>query len=254
MPSLPLQPTPSSDSGAGDPSVGPAETIGPADLSGPRGAAGPSSLAGPAENLWHAAVRRDPEHARRYAERWRRISSEGADILGEARLVDAMAPRRARILDAGCGTGRLAAHLLPAGHTVVGVDLDPELIAVAREDHPQARWEVQNLAELDLHEEVGVCAERSDAGERLLFDLEVSAGNVLAFLSAAERRPALERLAAHLAPEGRLVVGFGAGRGYALEDFAVDAEASGLVLQQRFSSWDLRPAADDFLVAILARA
>ncbi|MCG7311436.1 SAM-dependent methyltransferase, partial [Brachybacterium sp. ACRRE] len=94
----------------------------------------------------------------------------------------------------------------------------------------------------------------SGAGERLVFDLEVSAGNVLAFLSAAERRPALQRLAAHLAPEGRLVVGFGAGRGYAFEDFAADAESAGLVLQHRFSSWDLRPAADDFLVAILARA
>lgn len=245
MPSLPLQPTPLSDSGAGAPSSGPAN---------PTAASGPTPSVGPDENLWHAAVRRDPGHARRYAERWRRIAAEGTDILGEARLIDAMAPRRARILDAGCGTGRLAAHLLPAGHALVGVDLDPELIAVAREDHPQARWEVQNLAELDLCEARGDRATPSDAGERLEFDLEVSAGNVIAFLSAAERRPALEHLAAHLAPEGRLVVGFGAGRGYAFEDFAADAEAAGLVLQQRFSSWDLRPAADDFLVAILARA
>jgi SAM-dependent methyltransferase len=251
MPSLPLQPTPPSRSGVGD------SPVGPADPPGSAGDSRPADPPGPAENLWHAAVRRDSEHARRYAERWRRIASEGADILGEARLIDAMAPRRARILDAGCGTGRLAAHLLPAGHTVVGVDLDPELIAVAREDHPQARWEVQNLAELDLRdpgEESTASTERSGGGERLVFDLEVSAGNVLAFLSAAERRPALERLSAHLAPEGRLVVGFGAGRGYAFEDFAADAEAAGLVLQQRFSSWDLRPAADDFLVAILGRA
>lgn len=245
MPSLPLQPTPPSDSGAGAPSSGPAD---------PTAAPERTPSVGPDENLWHAAVRRDPGHARRYAERWRRIAAEGTDILGEARLIDAMAPRRARILDAGCGTGRLAAHLLPAGHAIVGVDLDPELIAVAREDHPQARWEVQNLAELDLREAGGDRATPSDAGERLEFDLEVSAGNVLGFLSAAERRPALERLAAHLAPEGRLVVGFGAGRGYAFEDFAADAEAAGLGLQQRFSSWDLRPASDDFLVAILARA
>lgn len=248
MPSLPLQPTPPSEPGA------------ESSATGREASDGTAAPDGPDENLWHAAVRRDPGHARRYAERWRRIAAEGTDILGEARLIDAMAPRRARILDAGCGTGRLAAHLLPAGHELVGVDLDPELIAVAREDHPQARWEVQNLAELDLREDGGDRGEGgerttpSGAGERLVFDLEVSAGNVLAFLSAAERRPALQRLAAHLAPEGRLVVGFGAGRGYAFEDFAADAESAGLVLQHRFSSWDLRPAADDFLVAILARA
>jgi hypothetical protein len=74
---------------------------------------------------------------------------------------------------------------------------------------------------------------------------------VLTFLAGAERRPALTALAAHLAPEGRLVVGFGLDRGYALEDFTADADAAGLVLAQRFSTWDLRPAADDFLVGVL---
>ncbi|MCT1438821.1 SAM-dependent methyltransferase, partial [Brachybacterium paraconglomeratum] len=48
-----------------------------------------------------------------------------------------------------------------------------------------------------------------------------------------------------------LVVGFGLDRGYAVEDFTADAAAAGLVLAQRFSTWDLRPAADDFLVGVL---
>ena len=199
-------------------------------------------IPGPDENLWTAALRRNPEHAKGYAERWRRLEAAGKDILGEARLLDAMAERGARILDAGCGSGRLGGHLARAGHDVVGVDLDPHLIEVARAEHPGARWEVGNLAALDL---------RDEGGARLLFDLQVSAGNVLTFLAGAERRPALAALASHLAPQGRLVVGFGLDRGYAMPDFTADAEVEGLVLVQRFSSWDLRPASDDFLVGVL---
>ena len=195
-----------------------------------------SSPPGPDENLWSTALRRDPEHARRYAERWRRLEAAGQDIHGEARLLDAMAGRGSRILDAGCGSGRVGGYLARAGHTVTGVDLDPHLIEVARADHPEASWEVGNLAELELPEQ---------------FDLAVCAGNVLTFLAASERRPALARLAAHLAAEGRLVVGFGLDRGYAVEDFAADAEQAGLRLSARFGSWDLRPASEDFLVGIL---
>src|SRR5699024_778523 len=194
-----------------------------------------SSLPGPDENLWSTALRRDPEHARRYAERWRRLEAAGQDIHGEARLLDAMAGRGSRILDAGCGSGRVGGYLARAGHTVTGVDLDPHLIEVARADHPEASWEGGNLAELELPEQ---------------FDLAVCDGNVLT-CPAAERRPALARLAAHLAAEGRLVVGFGLDRGYAVEDFAADAEQAGLRLSARFGSWDLRPASEDFLVGIL---
>lgn len=198
---------------------------------------------GPAENLWSAAVRRNPEHARGYAARWRRIEASGQDIHGEARLLDAMAARGSRILDAGCGTGRVGGYLAARGHAVVGVDLDAELIEVARADHPGSRWEAGNLAALDL---------RGEDGERLEFDLAVCAGNVLTFLAASERRPALAALAAHLAEDGRLVVGFGLDRGYALADFEADAAAAELRLTQRFSTWDLRPAADDFLVGVLS--
>jgi len=51
------------------------------------------------------------------------------------------------------------------------------------------------------------------------------------------------------------VVGFGAGRGYDFGTFFEDASAAGLVLQQKFSTWDLRPfdVESDFLVAVLGR-
>lgn len=148
----------------------------------------PDAVPAPQENVWLAAVRADPEHPRRYAQRWDRFEEMGRDLDGEARLVDALAERGARILDAGCGTGRVGGRLAALGHTV------------------------------------------------------------------AERRPALERLRAHLAPGGRMVTGFGAGRGYPFEDFAADAEATGWRVDARFSTWQLHPPAEDFLVALLSRA
>ncbi len=87
------------------------------------------------------------------------------------------------------------------------------------------------------------------------FDLILCAGNVFGFLHADTRRDVLAQLASWLTPTGRAVVGFGAGRGYAFDDFFADAEASGLIVEQRFATWDLRPFTDDadFLVAVLVR-
>lgn len=76
---------------------------------------------------------------------------------------------------------------------------------------------------------------------REAFDAILCAGNVLGFLHPDTRRPVLAGFAARLAEGGRAVVGFGAGRGYAFDDFFTDVEASGLVREQTFSTWDLRP-------------
>lgn len=191
-------------------------------------------------------VSADPEHSTRYADRFRRLVAAGADAVGEARLVDAMAPRGARILDAGCGGGRIGGHLHRLGHVVVGVDVDPVLIRAAEEDHPGPTWLTGDLAELDLPAH----------GIRDPFDVVVSAGNVMAFLAPSTRGEVLARLRRHLAPEGRVVVGFGAGRGYPFDEFLADAETSGLVPDVLLSTWDLRPFRDDspFLVAVLRPA
>ena len=82
----------------------------------------------------------------------------------------------------------------------------------------------------------------------------VSAGNVMTFLDPATRRDVLDRLRVHLAPDGRLVVGFGADRGYEFDDFFADADSVGLRDELRLSSWDLRPfdaSSSTFLVAVL---
>ena len=55
-------------------------------------------------------------HTQWYIERFRALAAEGADLAGEARLVDAMLPRAARVLDAGCGTGRVGRAACPGPH------------------------------------------------------------------------------------------------------------------------------------------
>ena len=191
-------------------------------------------------------VAANPGHSHWYIERFRSMARAGEDLAGEARFVDAMAPRGARILDAGCGAGRLGGVLAKAGHHVVGVDVDPALIEAAEQDHPGPQWLVGDLAELDL----------PARGIVEPFDIIVSAGNVMAFLAPSTRVLVLRRLRAHLAADGRAVTGFGAGRDYEFAEFLDDAAVAGFVPDLLLSTWDLRPLADDsdFLVAVLRAA
>ncbi len=194
---------------------------------------------------WTRIIEEDPEHSERYAQRFRDMAADGVDLGGEARLIDAMVGRRSSVLDAGCGPGRVGAFLFDMGHRVVGVDVDPSLIAAAEADHPGPTWLVGDLAELDL----------GARGVDDLFDAIVCPGNVVAFLAASTRRLVLERLGAHLADDGRLVIGYGSGRGYEFADFFADVDAAGLEVDLRFGTWDLRPFTDDsdFLVAVLVK-
>jgi SAM-dependent methyltransferase len=99
------------------------------------------------QSTWAQIVADDPDHSAAYVERFRTMAAQGADLGGEARLVDALLPRRARVLDAGCGPGRVGAFLAAAGHEVVGVDADPVLIEAAEADHPGPHWIVGDLAD-----------------------------------------------------------------------------------------------------------
>jgi len=195
---------------------------------------------------WVTITKENPGHSAWYINRFRSMEQEGRDLAGEARFVDAMAPRGGRILDAGCGPGRVGAFLADLGHDVVGVDVDPELIAAADQDHPGPKWLVGDLAELDLS------TMRVAEG----FDVVVCVGNVMPFLAPSTRREVLGRLARHLVEGGRIVVGFGAGRGYEFTDFFADAGAAGLVPDLKLATWDMRPFGDDsdFLVGVLGVA
>jgi SAM-dependent methyltransferase len=199
-----------------------------------------------AQSIWMQKVTADPGHSQWYVERFRAMARAGQDLTGEARFVDAMAPRGARILDAGCGPGRLGGYLAAAGHDVVGVDVDPTLIAAAEQDCPGPRWLVGDLAELDL----------PARGVTEPFDVILSAGNVMTFLAPSTRVEVLSRLRAHLADDGRAVIGFGAGRDYEFADFLDDAAHAGFAPELLLSAWDVRPFTDDsdFLVALLRPA
>lgn len=192
---------------------------------------------------WEARVAADPNHSHWYVDRFRRMAADGADLAGEARLVDAMVRRGSRILDAGCGPGRVGAELHARGHTVVGVDVDPVLVDAARTDHPGPDWRVGDLAELDL---------LTDGVEP--FDVVLCAGNVLTFVAEGTEVDVLQRMGTHLAPGGRVVVGFGSGRGYPFEHFFADAREAGLTLDLALATWDLQPFTPDaeFLVAVLS--
>lgn len=134
------------------------------------------------------------EYAAAYAERFAAMAAAGEDVHGEARLVERLVRPPARILDAGCGTGRIAVRLAELGHPVVGVDVDEPMLREARAAAPHLRWERGDLTTLDL-------------GER--FELVLVAGNTIPLLEDGTLATAVQRLAAHLEPGGLLVCGFG---------------------------------------------
>jgi SAM-dependent methyltransferase len=193
--------------------------------------------------MWMRLTEENPQHSAAYIQRFKDLAAAGQDLVGEARLVDAMLPRGARVLDAGSGTGRISGHLSEAGHEVVGVDGDPVLVAAAEREHPGPRFLVGDLAELDL----------PAAGILEPFDVVVCAGNVMTFLAESTRVEVLRRMRAHVAADGRAVIGFGAGRGYPFDDFLIDVTAAGWAPDLLLSTWDLRPFTPDadFLVAVL---
>lgn len=201
------------------------------------------------DHQWNRVRANNPEHSSRYVQRWRNLAAQGADIYGEARFASALAAPGAAILDAGCGTGRVAGFLQQQGYKAVGVDLDEVLVAEARSVYPQGEWAVGDLATFDYasFESVHVDPDGSSG-----FDVIISAGNVMAFLDPASRVPTLENMRSALGPGGRVVAGFGAGRGYAFSQYEDDLITAGLEVQATFSTWDMRPfdARSDFLVCV----
>ncbi|MBC9226532.1 methyltransferase domain-containing protein [Aeromicrobium sp. 636] len=189
-----------------------------------------------------------PGHSQWFIERFRTLEAEGADLLGEARFADMMAQRGSRILDAGCGAGRMAAALQAAGHQAYGVDVDPELIAAAETDHPGPTYGVVDLSELTL----------ADVGGAPM-DLVISAGNVMVFLAPGTELRVLERLCAVTREGGRVVLGFRREASYPFEQY--DAHLADLAergvarVEHRFSTWHLDPFEEgsDFAVTVLRR-
>jgi SAM-dependent methyltransferase len=191
-----------------------------------------------------------------YAAHFARLVAAGEDVEGEARLADALVGRRARILDAGSGMGRVGAALLARGHRVVGVDLDAELLEQSRATFPDLPVVRSRLDDLTAEVLRG-------AGHEAEFDLVVCVGNVMVLLAPGTERGVLARLRALMAPHARLLVGFhlreaptSYARVYSPEEFAADAAAVGLAVESRFGSYALTPfdAEGDYAVFVLVHA
>ncbi|MGW1224988.1 class I SAM-dependent methyltransferase [Streptomyces sp. NPDC001478] len=173
-----------------------------------------------------------------YAARFAALARSGKDVHGEARLCAALAPAGARVLDAGCGTGRVALRLTELGYDCVGVDVDPSMLAVAREQAPHLPWFHADLATFDP----------AALGIAPGFDLVVAAGNVMALLAPGTEPAVVRRLSAALRPGGLLVAGFGLDAAHlpvppalTLADYDASCAAAGLTPLDRFATWDAAP-------------
>ncbi|MGW7054461.1 class I SAM-dependent methyltransferase [Streptomyces sp. NPDC054887] len=172
-----------------------------------------------------------------YARRFAQLAASGHDIHGEAAFCAALLEPGARVLDAGCGTGRIAIRLAELGHHCTGVDVDPSMLAVARRDAPTQDWLLGDLARLDT---LGL-----DQG----FDLVLAAGNVIPLLAPGTESAVVRQLAAALRSGGLLVTGMGLDAAHlplpeptvTLTQFDHWCTQAGLTLRQRFATWSGDP-------------
>jgi SAM-dependent methyltransferase len=177
----------------------------------------------------------DPTRGRDYAARFQSLADQGADVHGEASLCASLIPPGARILDAGCGTGRVAIRLAELGYDCVGVDNDESMLDVARTSDSGIRWLLRDLAAL------------GDLGGA--FDLIVAAGNVIPLLAGGAEAAVITVLAERLAPGGLLVAGFGLDAAhlplpeapFGLHEYDAWCEHAGLELIDRFGTWSGAP-------------
>ena len=171
-----------------------------------------------------------------YAARFEALAATGTDVHGEAGLCESLTSPGATVLDAGCGTGRVAIRLADRGFATVGVDIDASMLEVARSTAPDLSWVQADLSELDLGE---------------TFALVVAAGNILPLVAEGTEAAVLSRLAAHVTDGGVLVTGFGLDRAHlpdvaglvSLADLDAWSTDAGLLLERRFATWDGVPYA-----------
>lgn len=97
--------------------------------------------------FWKERIKRATEQGREHysvylthKDAWDEIERVHAGILSKE------VPLHAKVLDAGCGYGRMAAHF-PA-HVYTGVDFSPDFIAAARVRHPEHDFVQSKLEDL----------------------------------------------------------------------------------------------------------
>ncbi|MDH4075901.1 MAG: class I SAM-dependent methyltransferase [Acidimicrobiia bacterium] len=159
-----------------------------------------------------------------YDSRWDRMAAGGASVHDEAELVCLLSGHR--ILDAGCGTGRVAVELARLGRSVVGVDNDPDMLARAQARSEDVSWVLADLATMELP---------------AAFDMIVMTGDVLHYVRPGDESMAVSNLARHLKPAGYLVSGASLAEPVQLTHYDNWCRAAGLQLSLRYSSWNRAP-------------
>ena len=166
------------------------------------------------------------------------MAVSGQNPHGEADFVERFRPRS--VLDAGCGTGRVAIELSTREIEAVGTDLDPQMLSVASDKAPHLTWVESDLASLDLG--------RS-------FDVVVMAGNVILFVAPGTEAAVVAGAARHVRPGGHLVAGFSITPEVTADAWDTWVAATGLEPVARHSSWhgEVFTETADYLVAVARR-
>jgi 2-polyprenyl-3-methyl-5-hydroxy-6-metoxy-1,4-benzoquinol methylase len=190
-----------------------------------------------------------------YDKAWTDMAAAGKDPHGEVAFVERLLSRRGlteaakpngispglAMLDAGCGTGRVAVELDRRGYRVEGTDVDDAMLGEASAKAPHLTWTKDDLARLALG--------RS-------FDLIVLSGNVILFVDPADRALVAPSLRAHVPLGGLVIQGMQLartdGRHVAVEQLDTWMLGAGFVLAERWATWDEDPwsAAADYTVSV----
>jgi SAM-dependent methyltransferase len=185
-------------------------------------------------------IRRVPVTPDRYDERWKDLAASGADVHGEAGLVATLVDAPGPVLDAGCGTGRVAIELARRGYVTIGVDVDLALLDRARAKAPDLEWQLGDLAALPATTAPGP------------FAAAVLAGNVMIFIARGTEPEVLGGVADRVAPGGLVIAGFQLTGRLSLAEYDDAAAAAGLEPVTRFATWDRAPFVDggDYVVTV----
>lgn len=180
----------------------------------------------------------DGDRAGSYDDKWQRMAAQGQNPHGEVDFVQRFGP--SSVLDAGCGTGRVAIELARRGIESVGTDLDPKMLSEARNKAPELEWVQSDLATLNLGR---------------AFDVVVMAGNIVLFVEPGTEADVVAGAARHVADGGRLVAGFSLGHGVTPHDWEQWLGEAGLVTEARCATWDATPWSDTdtYLVSVATR-
>lgn len=172
-----------------------------------------------------------------YTRKMLKLVERGVDFEVDARFVDALLPRQARVLDIGCGIGNAVAALRSRGHQAFGIDPTPSLFEAAASRH-NASW----------FRKIGADAlyrpEFSAAGLPERFDAIIASGNVPEFLRSNELELVFKFARQALTTQGALIIGTSTQGRHGIQFLDRVADEQEVKLQQRFGDWHLNPFND----------